>query len=152
MHYLSRSIAKSFAHTLAVTRQALERHDFAILAQIDVRRTLKKRLGVDRRPYVILSACSLRLARDTLSADDEIGPLMLHAVVVQERDDGCIEISTVDPTATIGTINHVDVIRAAKELRRQLQAAFDEIDALAARGAHLHGTTVRQAVSGEATT
>jgi uncharacterized protein (DUF302 family) len=145
VHYFSRCVAKSFAGALAVARQALERHGFAILAQIDVHKTLKERLRVDARPYVILSACSLKLARDALAADEEVGPMMLLNVAVQERDDRSIEISTVDPATTIGTINHVDVIRAATELRKQLQAVFDEIEASAACDTTLQCVAVRQA-------
>ena len=132
MHYLSTCIARPFTETLALARQALERHGLAILGQVDVRKALQGYTAIDFGPHVILSACSLRLAKSAaLSADDKIGPLLLSSIVVRERRQGGVEITAVDPAATIGSLNDVDMIQTANDLRCRLRSMIEEIAALA---------------------
>ena len=151
MHCFSTRVATRFDDALALTKQALQRHGFAVLGQTDVGKALQAHLSTDFRPYVILSACSLRLAKGALEADDEIGPLLLNNVVVQERDAGCVEISVVDPAVTIGTLNHVAMIHLAHELRTQLRSAIGEIEASAAFApVALVAAVLRDAVQGRA--
>jgi uncharacterized protein (DUF302 family) len=131
MHCFSTCLATSFGEALSLTKQALEHHGFAVLGQTDVRKALQGYLAVDFRPYAILSVCNLKLAKAAIEADDEIGAMLLSNVVVHERAAGCVDISVVDPAVTVGSLNHVAMIQLAKELRCQLRAAIDEIEALA---------------------
>jgi uncharacterized protein (DUF302 family) len=92
---------------------------------------LRKYLAVDFRPYLILSACSLPLAHRAIQANDNIGSILLCNVVVQQREEGRVEISAVDPDATIGTINDVDLMWATRELRSLVRQAIDDVKTLA---------------------
>jgi uncharacterized protein (DUF302 family) len=143
MHCFSKHVVRPFAEALACTKEALERHGFAVLGEIDVRKALKGYLGADFRPYVILSACSLKLAKDAIDADADSGPMLLSNVVVQECAEGYVEILVIDPAATIGTINDVRMIQVAAKLRRQLSAVIDEIDTLAEREPGWHRQAAR---------
>ena len=132
MHCFSTCVARPFAEAVALAIQALERRGFAILGQVDVRKALQGYAAVDFGPYVILSACSLRLAKNAaLSTKDEIGPMLLNNLVIRERRQGMVEITAVDPAATIGSLNDVDMIQTANDLRCRLRTAIEEIATLA---------------------
>jgi uncharacterized protein (DUF302 family) len=144
MRCFSTCISRPFSDALALAEQALERHGLAILGQVDVRKALQGYAAVDFGPYVILSACSLRLAKSAaLLADDEIGPMLLSSIVVRERRQGMVEITAVNPAATIGSLNDVVMIQTANDLRCQLQAAVEEIAALAGFEPAQHSQAVR---------
>ena len=130
MRYFSKSVRMNFEDAVGATRQALECHHLEILAEIDLRHALRGHLGVDFRPYVILSACSLPLAHRAIQADDNIGAILLCNVVIQQHEEGHVEISAVDPDATIGTINHVDLMWTARALRSLVQQAIDDVATL----------------------
>jgi len=127
MYYFSNSTDMSFDDAVASTRDALKRHHFAILAEIDLGKVLRRQLAVDFGPYVIISACSPQLVPQTIEADNQIGSILLCNLVVQQHRDGRVEISVADPAATIGTINNVELISAARKLRFMVQQVIDSI-------------------------
>ena len=131
MHYLCKSVAMSFKDAVAETKRALKRHHLVILAEIDLCNAIRTDLAVDFRPYLILSAYSPQLARQAVEADDKIGSILLCNLVVQQNMNGRVEISAVDPAATIGTINHVRLISVARELRSLVQRAIDGVESVA---------------------
>jgi uncharacterized protein (DUF302 family) len=121
MHYFSNSTDMSFEDAVASTREALKRHHFAILAEIDLGKVLRRHLAADSRPYIILCACSPRLAHRAIEADNEIGPMVFCNLLVQQHRGGSVEISVTDPADTIGTINHVELAWLTRELRSKVQ-------------------------------
>jgi uncharacterized protein (DUF302 family) len=127
MHYFCKSVTMSFEDAVAATKQALKRHHFAILAEIDLRNAIRTHLAVDFRPYLILSTYSPQLAQRAIEADDKIGSILICNLVVQQKVDGGVEISAADPAATIGTINHIELVSVARELRSLLQRAIDDV-------------------------
>jgi uncharacterized protein (DUF302 family) len=131
MHYFSKSVKMNFEDAASATRQALERHHLNILAVVDLRHALRRHLAVDFRPYLILSACSLPFAHRAIEADNNIGSILLCNVVVQQHEEGHVEISAVDPDATLGTINDVGLMWTARQLRSLVQQAIDDIGTLA---------------------
>jgi uncharacterized protein (DUF302 family) len=128
MHYLSKRSTMSFEEAVAATRRALKRHHLAILAEIDLGAALKRELAVGSRRYLIFSACSPRLAHRAIELDSEIASILLCNVVVHEQGDDRVEICAADPLATIGTINHVELISIAQELQFLVQQAIDDIE------------------------
>jgi uncharacterized protein (DUF302 family) len=130
MYYLSKSVTASFEDAVEAAKQSLKRQHLAILAEIDLGKAFASELGVNARPYIILSACNPPLAYRAIELDRQIGSILLCNVVVQEHGDGRVEISVADPLATIGMINHVELIWIARQLRSLLQLAIDDVDAL----------------------
>jgi uncharacterized protein (DUF302 family) len=128
MHYLSKYVAMSFQDALVATKEALRRNQFAILAEIDMRKAFRRHLGLEFRPYVIVATCRPQLAERAIEDDDEIGSILLCNLVVQQQKNGGIKISVADPCATIGATNHVDLISIARELRSRVQQAIDDIE------------------------
>jgi uncharacterized protein (DUF302 family) len=128
MHFFSTYASMEFMDAVLAAKQALKRQEFLILAEIDMHKVLKECLSVDLRPYLILSACNLPLAHRAIKADDAIGSMLLCEVVIQERNNGYVEISVVDPVCTIGTINHVEMIVIAQELQSLVRKVIEDIE------------------------
>jgi len=128
MYYLSKYVTMSFQDALVATKEALRRNQFAILAEIDMRKAFRRHLGLEFRPYVILATCRPQLAERAIEDDDEIGSILLCNLVVQQQKNGGVKISVADPCATIGATNHVDLISIARELRSRVQQAIDNIE------------------------
>ena len=109
----------------ALVVEALAKEGFGVLTEIDVKATLKKKLDIDFRPYVILGACNPKLAHRALEAEPQIGLLLPCNVVLQEIDDGVV-LSIADPRAMFGLVENsaLDslVDEADERLRRVLES------------------------------
>jgi len=123
----SKTVALGFDDAIAATTEALKRHGFGVLTEIDVQSTLKKKLGVDFKPYRILGACNPEMALQALRAEDKIGTMLPCNVVVQQHEDGHVEISAVDPVASMQAIDNPALADVAAKVRDMLQRAVEEI-------------------------
>lgn len=98
---MQKTVRLSYDEALAKLPELLKAEGFGVLTQIDVRETLKQKLGLDFRRYRILGACNPQLAHRALSGELAVGVMLPCNVVVWERDDGRTEVATVDPSATM---------------------------------------------------
>ena len=128
MYCFSKSVTMPFEDAVAATKEALRRHNFRVLAEVDLSEAFKKHLTVDFRRYLILGGCVPELAYRALRADDEIGSLLLCNVAIQQKEDGRVEVFAADPTASIGTFNHVELLSVATDLRSLLQRVINELE------------------------
>jgi uncharacterized protein (DUF302 family) len=126
-YYFSKTVNVGFDDAVASTKEALKRHSFGVLTQIDMRDILKKRLNVDFRPYLILGVCNLQLTYRALRVEDKIGTMLPCNIVLQQHEDGRVEISAVDPVASMQAITNVEVGQVAQDVRSQLQRVVDEV-------------------------
>lgn len=110
------------------TREELAREGFGVLTEIDVRATLKKKLDVDFRPYVILGACSPPLAHQALMAERDIGLLLPCNVVVYAGDaPGTSVVAAMDPVEALALTGNEAVRPLAREVRTRLERALDAV-------------------------
>ncbi len=116
----------SFEQTIEKTKAELEKEGFGILSEIDVKTTLKKKLNVDFRNYVILGACNPPNAYESLEAEIEIG-LMLPCNVIVYQKDKDIFISAVLPTVSMGMIDNKSLRDVAINIENKLKKAIDSI-------------------------
>ena len=122
------------AYEAAVTRtkEALAAEGFGILAEIDIAATLKKKLGVDFPPYVILGACNPPLAYRALSAERDIGLLLPCNVVVYAADvPGHSVVAAMDPVEALRLTGNDEIAPIAEEVRQRLVRALETLPASA---------------------
>ncbi len=120
---IQRKTGLSYDEAQAKVPDLLKAEGFGILTQIDVKETLKQKLGVDFRRYRILGACNPPLAHRALTAELEIGVMLPCNVVVYEGDDGKAVVTAVDPMATIAA-GHPGLRDIAAEVRQKLSRAL----------------------------
>ncbi len=125
-YHFTTSVRMPWDQAKTATVAALKAHGFGVLTEIDVQSTLKKKLDVDFRPYHILGACNPQMAYKALQAEDRIGTMLPCNVVLQEKD-GSIEISAVDPVASMSAIDNPGLASIASEVREMLRHVIADL-------------------------
>ncbi len=106
---------------LTQTVEALKAEGFGVLTEIDVKETMKKKLGADVPPYKILGACNPPLAHRALTAAPEVGLLLPCNVTVRQIEDGAIEVGIIDPLTMLGVVVNPALEPIASEARARLE-------------------------------
>lgn len=121
-YYFSKSLVNvTFDEAIQKVTESLKEEGFGILTEIDIKATLKKKLDVDFYNYKILGACNPPFAYKALLAEDKIGTMLPCNVIVQEKKAGHVEVSAVDPAASMQAIENDKLIDIANEIRTRLQ-------------------------------
>ncbi len=126
-YHFSKKLDLSYDEAIARATEELKKEGFGILTEIDVKEALKKKLDVDFRKYKILGACNPSYAYKALQAEDKIGTMLPCNVIVQETDDGKVEVSAIDPKASMQAIDNPSLGDIANEVREKLKKAIDNI-------------------------
>ncbi|WP_378182818.1 DUF302 domain-containing protein [Aquimarina sp. SS2-1] len=128
-YYLNTSIDKiSFEEAIAKVIHELKNEGFGILTKIDMKAILKEKLDADFYNYTILGACNPSFAYEALQTEDKIGTMLPCNVIVQEKEKGTIEISAVDPKASMISVENKNLARIAEEIRGKLKRAIKSLD------------------------
>jgi uncharacterized protein (DUF302 family) len=123
-YHFSKRLDVPFDTAVTHVIEGLKREGFGILTEIDVKSTLKNKLGENFRPYRILGACNPPLAFRALQLEDKIGTMLPCNVIVQEHHDG-VEVSAVDPVASMQAIENTGLADAAKEVQAKLKKVIE---------------------------
>ncbi len=126
-YYFSKTIEGSFDDVIARTSQALKQEGFGILTDIDVQKTLQEKIGASFRKYRILGACNAPFAHKALMAEDKIGTMLPCNVIVQEIEDGKIEIAAIDPVASMQAVDNVALHDIAGQVRLKLKNVVEDL-------------------------
>ncbi len=120
-YYFAKTVKLPFNEAIARVSDALKAKGFGILTTIDVKETMKKKLDVDFRPYIILGACNPPFAHKALSTEDKIGTMLPCNVIVQETEPGTVEVAAIDPVASMQAVENADLMPVAGEVRALLR-------------------------------
>lgn len=126
-YHFSRTVKLPFDAAISMATEVLKKHGFGLLSDIDVGATLKHKLGIDFRPYRILGACNPQMAHQALQAEDKIGTMLPCNVIVQQHENGTVEISAVNPVASMQAIENPQLAATANKVHDMLRQVMEEI-------------------------
>ena len=127
-YYINKTIT-GVTFDVAIDRvtEELKKEGFGVLTEINIKATLKKKLDVDFYNYRILGACNAPYAYKALQAEDKIGTMLPCNVIVQEREAGKIDISAVDPIASMQGVENKNLGELAMEIRDKLARVIENL-------------------------
>ncbi len=126
-YYNSKVVSTSFSETLERIPEELKKEGFGVLTEINVTETLKKKLDVDFRNYRILGACNPPFAYKALQMEENIGVLLPCNVIVQEKDNGSVQVSIVNPLESMKTVGNPDMSEIAGEVSARLNRVLENL-------------------------
>lgn len=119
-YYTSKEVTVSFEEAIEKVTEELSNEGFGVLTEIDVKETLKKKLDVDFKKYKILGACNPKFAHQALLKEDKIGTMLPCNVIVEEHEDGTVEVSAVNPLASMQAVSNEELHTIADRVNASL--------------------------------
>lgn len=126
-YYFSKTLPAAFDEAVRRTTEALKREGFGIITEIDVKKTMKEKIGADFRSYRILGACNPKLAHEALQIEDKVGTMLPCNVVVQDAGGGKTEVAAIDPVASMQAIDNPKLREAATQVQGMLKKVIDSL-------------------------
>jgi len=124
-YHFTTTIDQPFDAAIETVTAALKEKGFGVLTTIDVKKAMKEKIDKDVNPYTILGSCNPSYAYKALQCENKIGTMLPCNVVVQQTDDGTIEVSAVDPMASMQAIENPDLGVVAAEVRGMLKEVIE---------------------------
>ncbi|TYB32639.1 MAG: DUF302 domain-containing protein [Flexistipes sinusarabici] len=126
-YYFLKTFDGEFEEAIEKVTAALKEEGFGILSEIDVKETLKKKLDVDFRNYKILGACNPSFAYKAFQTEDKVGTMLPCNVIVQETNDGKVEVAAVDPVASMQAIDNSQLGEVAQTIQGKLKSVIERL-------------------------
>jgi uncharacterized protein (DUF302 family) len=127
-YYFNKTLKNSsFEEAVEKVTAELKKEGFGVLTEIDVKETLKKKIDVDFKKYKILGACNPHFAHKVLTKEDKIGVFLPCNVIVEEHENGDVEVSAVDPIASMAAVGNKDIEGLAKEVQQKLKKVIENL-------------------------
>jgi uncharacterized protein (DUF302 family) len=126
-YHFGTTIKRPFDDAITHVTEALKNEGFGILTEIDVQATLKKKLNVDFQKYKILGACNPPFAYEALKLEDKIGAMLPCNFIVQEQADGMVEVSAVDPMASMGAVGNPALTVIAGQVQAKIKKVIESL-------------------------
>jgi len=126
-YYFNKTIKGTFEEVIDKVTKGLKDEGFGILTEIDVKETLKKKLDVNFKKYRILGACNPPYAHKALQAEDKIGTMLPCNVIVQEVEEGVIEVAAVNPMASMQAVENEKLNDVANEITSMLENVIKKL-------------------------
>lgn len=126
-YYFSKVLALGFDEAVTQVIDKLKDQGFGIITEIDVTKTLKSKLGVEFRPYRVLGACNPALALEALKLEDKVGTMLPCNVIVQELTPGQVEVASIDPVASMASIDNPALLEKAALVSAKLEKVIESL-------------------------
>ena len=118
---------EEFNSVVERTRTALSGKGFGVLTEIDVKATLKEKIGADVEDYLILGACNPDMAHKAMEMEPRVGAMLPCNVIVRSIGEGSVEVSAIDPLASMAAIDNAELKTVAGQVRRMLETVVSNI-------------------------
>ena len=119
---------KNFEDAIELATAALKDEGFGVLTEVDVKETLKKKIDVDFKKYKILGACHPEYAYKALQKENKIGVFLPCNVIVEEHENGDVEVSSVDPVASMMAVENEELGCVANEIRAKMMRVIKSLE------------------------
>ena len=129
-YYFKTILDTPYEQAVEKVREALAAEGFGILTEIDVKATLKEKIDVDFRPYIILGACNPPFAHKTLQVEEQIGLMLPCNVVVQEAAGGGSVVAALNPLVAMEAVENPDLEPIAREVTDKLRRVIEALEAV----------------------
>lgn len=126
-YFFSKTVDLPFEKAIEHVTEVLKEEGFGVLTEIDVKDTLKQKLDVDFRNYRILGACNPPMAYKALQSEPRIGLMLPCNVIVQETEDGQVEVDAVDPIASMQAIENENLREVAETVQEKLKRVIEKL-------------------------
>ena len=126
-YYFNKNTVLDFNQAIETVTAELGQEGFGILSVIDVQAKIKEKLGKDIPRYKILGACNPTFAYQALQAEPHIGTMLPCNVIIRELEDGKIEVSAIDPVASMQAVGNPDLQETAKIIQEKLKKVIAAI-------------------------
>ena len=126
-YYITKKIDATFEQAIDEVKEALAIQGFGVLSEINIHEKLKEKLDVDFRRYTILGACNPVYAYKALQHEDKIGTMLPCNVVIQELSKNEIEVSAIDPIASMMAIENPKLAKIAGEIKHKLERVIESL-------------------------
>ncbi len=126
-YHFSKTLNISFDEAIARVKDELKKEGFGVITEIDVKDTLKKKLNVDFPKYKILGACNPSFAYEALQVENKIGTMLPCNVIVREVSSTQVEVSAVDPVASMKATENLRLLKIAEKVQGKLKQIIDRI-------------------------
>lgn len=117
----------NFDEAIGKITEALKEQGFGVLTEIDAKKVLKEKLGLERKPYKILGACNPQFAHKAIDMEPEIGTLLPCNVLVYEKEDRGVVVSAMDPETALKLVGNPNVEEIAREVRKRIEKALEKV-------------------------
>lgn len=127
-YYFSKKLpGVTFDQAIETVTEKLKAQGFGILTEIDVKETFRKKLDVDFKKYRILGACNPQLAHQAIKSEDKIGVFLPCNVIVEEHEDGIVEVTAVDPIASMQSVENPGLANIAGQVQSRLKGVIENL-------------------------
>ena len=126
-YYFAKTVTNSFEETRQLIEEKLKTYGFGIVSEIDLDEKFREKLGIDFRRYKILGACSPKHAHAAISGEEHIGLMLPCNVVLQEKDKNQVEVSVIDPVASMQAVENPLLAPVASEIRAKLKEFVESL-------------------------
>ena len=120
-YYFNKTLSADFESVKNRVVEELSKEGFGVLSEIDMQNAFKEKLNVDFRKYLILGACNPHFAHKAVNAEDKIGTMLPCNVILQEVEDGVIEVAAINATASMQAVKNSEVSDIARQISEKLQ-------------------------------
>lgn len=126
-YYFNKTLTADFESVKKRVVEELSKEGFGVLSEIDMQNAFKEKLNADFRKYLILGACNPHFAHKAVNAEDKIGTMLPCNVIMQEVEDGVIEVAAINATASMQAVKNSEVADIARQISEKLQKVISAL-------------------------
>ena len=126
-YYFSKTIQKTYEEAHGYVEDKLKNFGFGIVTEVEMHKKFREKLSIDFRPYKILGACSPKHAHKAVTAEEHIGLMLPCNVVIQDKGENIVEVSVIDPIASMQAVKNPSLAGIADEIQQKLKEFIDSL-------------------------